>query len=94
MREPLLEEPSGWEAESLVCEVLAHSPVNKCDGQSGEVLRGAQGSTRSGMFLPPSAPPIGQTGCHLGALAGTKKGQKGLQSEECLLCWTVLLRAA
>ena len=74
MRELLLQEPSAWEAESLLCEVLSHSPVNNCDGHRSDVLRGARGPTLSGMFLPPSAPPIGQTDCHLGALAGTKRG--------------------
>ena len=38
MREPLLQEPSAWEAESLVCEVLAHSPVNKFEGHRAEVV--------------------------------------------------------
>ena len=73
-REPLLQEPSAWEAESIDCEGLAHSPVNTCDGHSGDAQRGVRGPTLSGMFHPPSAPPIGQTDCHLGALAGTKRG--------------------
>ena len=32
MREPLLEEPPGWEAESIVCEALARSPVKTVMG--------------------------------------------------------------